>query len=124
MKPMTAKALFVLAALVAPLAAFAQAPRGNPMLADHAMSTSRIIGMPVYNDINQQIGVIEDVIVRPSGEPMAVLSVGKFVGHDKMVAVPMHEVAMQSGKLVMAGGTKEMLEQMASYSYNAGGGAG
>ncbi len=126
MKSSTTTALFILGALASPLApaAFAQAPRGNPVISDHAMSTSRIIGTPVYNDTNQQIGALDDVLVRPSGEPMAVLSVGKFVGHDKMVAVPMSHIKMQSGKLTMAGGTKEALNRMASFSYNAGGGAG
>lgn len=85
------------------------------------ISSDRMIGSPVYNDTNQRIGTLEDVLVRPStGEPRLVLSVGDFVGHDKMVAVPVSRVALQDGRLMMAGGTKETLERLPAFSYRAG----
>ncbi|MBV8613012.1 MAG: PRC-barrel domain-containing protein [Acetobacteraceae bacterium] len=98
-------------------AALAESARGDPA----PISSDRVIGSPVYNDENQRIGTLEDVLVRPSmGEPRLVLSVGDFVGHDKRVAVPVSRVALQDGRLVMAGGTREALEKLPGFSYRAG----
>jgi hypothetical protein len=86
-----------------------------------AISSDKMIGSPVYNDGNQRIGTLEDVLVRPStGEPRLVLSVGDFLGHDKRVAVPVSRVALQDGRLTMAGGTKEAIEKLPAFSYRAG----
>ncbi len=80
--------------------------------------------MTVYNDINQPWGTIEDVIVPASGEPMAVVSVSKMVGHEKLVAVPLSHITTAQGRMMMAGATKEMAEQLPAFSYQTGGGAG
>ncbi len=83
-----------------------------------------MIGAPVYNDGKQRIGTLEDIVVKPSaGEPRLVLFVGDFVGHDKKVALPLSRVALQQGRLTMAGGTKEALEKLPAFSYRAGSGS-
>ena len=109
---------FVLGALVASSLgaslALAQSARQDP----EAISSDRMIGAPVYNDGNQRIGTLEDILVQPSGgEPRLVLSVGDFVGHGKRVAVPLGRVTLQQGRLTMAGGTKEALEKLPAFSY-------
>jgi sporulation protein YlmC with PRC-barrel domain len=82
------------------------------------ISSDRMIGSPVYNETNQKIGTLQDVLIQPSsGESRLVLAVGDFVGHDKLVAVPVSRVAMQDGHLIIAGGTKEALEKLPAFSY-------
>jgi hypothetical protein len=99
------------------VSAHAQPARDDPA----PISSDRVIGSPVYNDGNQRIGTLEDVLVQPStGEPRLVLSVGDCVGHDKRVAVPVSRVTLQDGRLVMAGGTKEVVERLPGFSYGAG----
>ena len=112
---------WVLGALGALALGVVSAP-AQPVRDDPApISSDRVIGSSVYNDGNQRIGTLEDVLVRPStGEPRLVLSVGDFVGHDKKVAVPISRVALQDGRLVMAGGTKEAVERLPGFSYRAG----
>ena len=117
------KTLFILGALAAPAAMPAAFAAGTPLMADHAMSAKRLMGMVVYNDINRPWGVIEDVIVPPSGDPMAIVSVDKMVGHAKMVAVPLSHIAMGKGDhMMMAGATKEMAEKLPAFAYTAGAG--
>lgn len=121
------KASVLLAALAAPgtmllPASYAQAAQQSAMLADHSMSTARLRGMTVYNDHNQPWGVIEDVLIRPGGEPMAVVNVGKMGGHDKMVLVPLGRLTVTSDHAMMRDATKEMAEKLPPFVYMAGGG--
>ena len=47
------------------------------MTGDHNMRASKVIGMPVYNEHGDKIGVIDDITLPASGgEVSAVLSVG------------------------------------------------
>src|SRR5215472_8719308 len=59
------------------------------VFADHSMRVSKLIGTQVYNDQGESIGSVIEVLVKgESMEPMAVLSVGDYVGGgSKMVAV-------------------------------------
>ncbi len=104
---------FVLAALAAsPLAAGAADPP--------ALSAERMIGSPVYNETNQRIGTLQDILIRPSGgESRLVVAVGDVVGHDKMVAVPLSRIVLQDGRLILAGGTKDALEKLPAFSYRS-----
>ena len=87
------------------------------------MRASKLIGMQVYNDKNEKIGTIDDVLVpSASGEVKAVLSVGDFLGGGtKLVKVPMDHVGMMNDKMVMPGadGMKPGLTNMAWYNYVA-----
>lgn len=113
-------------AFTAPVS-FAQNAAPSVVLADHSMSTSKLIGAPVYNEQGQKIGSIVDVLVRgTASEPTAVLSVGEYVGGgSKLVAVPLDHVALTSNRATMAGATKQVLASMPAYSFAGGaGGAG
>jgi hypothetical protein len=120
------KALFVLGALAAVPSMRASTALGaaGPITADHAISAKRFIGTTVYDDHNQAWGVIQDVIVPPSGEPMAVVSVSKMVGHAKLVAVPLSRMKVANGRTTMAGASKETAEKLPDYSYTSVSGAG
>jgi hypothetical protein len=56
--------------------------------------TKNVLGKPVYNDDQEKIGVIEDLIItRQRWVPYAIIGVGGFLGIGK------HEVAIQMSKL-------------------------
>jgi hypothetical protein len=102
-----------------------QQASANPMLPDRSMSTYRMHGVVVVNDYNQPWGVIQDVVMRPSGEAMAIVSVDKTVGHPKMVAVPMsHLTMMPDGRVMMHGANRQMAEQLPEFTYDTGIGGG
>lgn len=107
-------------AVAAPVPGFAQGYYSGPIMVmpDHSMGARSMIGAPVYNDQKQQIGMVQDIMVKAmAAEPMAVLSVGSFLGTgEKLVAVPLSHLQLQ-GKdaMMMAGATKAMLESLPSY---------
>jgi len=116
-------ALSALAFAYAAPPSFAQNAAPSVMLADHSMSSSKLIGSPVYNDQGEKIGSIVDVLVRGTTEPTAVLSVGTYVGGgNKLVAVPLDHVTMQHQKAMMAGATRQMLASMPAFAYLSGAG--
>lgn len=84
--------------------------------------TAGMVGTPVFNDQHQRIGTISDVLVSPSGGASeAILSIGKFIGGDKKVEVPLGHLAMGHGAMTMRGATKAALEALPAYT---GGGDG
>jgi len=88
--------------------------------ADHQMRLSKIVGASVYNDQNQSIGSIDDVLMTSSDKAgTAVLSVGGFLGMGaKLVSVPFDQLKVQDNKIVMPGATKASLEGMPDYHYS------
>ncbi len=90
--------------------------------ADHQVRTSKIVGASVYNDQNQSIGSIDDVLMSDSDHKAgtAVLSVGGFLGMgSKLVSVPFDQLQIQDNKIVMPGATKASLEGMPEYHYKS-----
>jgi uncharacterized protein YrrD len=91
------------------------------------MRTSKLIGTTVYNDHNEKIGTIDDIMIPAGGgEATAVLSVGGFLGvGKKLVKVPLSHLQLTSAKPMMpADGGKAALTAMPKYSYGFGGGGG
>jgi len=82
---------------------------------------SRVIGSNVYTDANESIGEIEDLIIpRQNGQPVAVLSVGGFLGIGaKRVAVPYAQLQYNAERerWVLPGATKDSLMQRPSFAY-------
>jgi sporulation protein YlmC with PRC-barrel domain len=97
----------------------------NPIMTDNGgMRASRIIGSAVYNDKDQKIGSVDDLVVGADKSLQAVLSVGGFLGMgSKMVAVPFDKLQFGNTKgssdnrVVMPGVTKESLNSMPDYHY-------
>jgi len=90
--------------------------------ADHQVRTSKVVGASIYNDQNQSIGSIDDVLMSDSDHKAgtAVLSVGGFLGMGaKLVSVPFDQLKIQDDKIVMPGATKASLEAMPEYHYKS-----
>lgn len=94
------------------------------MSESHDMRASKLIGVPVYNDHNEKIGQIDEVILPATGgEVSVVLSVGSFTGGTKMVKIPFSHVTMNGGHEMMTGdGGKKAIMAMPNYEYMGGGG--
>jgi sporulation protein YlmC with PRC-barrel domain len=88
------------------------------------MRTSKIVGSSVYNDQDQKIGSIDDLVIGPDKTLSAVVSVGGFLGMgSKMVEVPFDKLqfgntkSSSNNRVVMPGVTKEQLTSMPDYHY-------
>jgi len=83
----------------------------------------QVLGRAVFNEKNEKIGVVDDLIIAPDKAlSYAIIGTGGFVGlarHD--VAIPVNEFAERKGKLVLDGATKEALKAMPSFEYTHGG---
>jgi sporulation protein YlmC with PRC-barrel domain len=90
--------------------------------ADHQVRASKVVGASVYNDQNQSIGSIDDVLMSDPDHKAgtAVLSVGGFLGMGaKLVSVPFDQLKIENDKIVMPGATKASLEGMPEYKYTS-----
>ncbi|MDH4414072.1 MAG: PRC-barrel domain-containing protein [Rhizobium sp.] len=81
--------------------------------------SSKVVGSDVYNDTNDKIGQIDDLIVTPADNvPYAVLSVGGFLGMGKhYVVVAASSLEVVNKRMVLKAGTKETLKALPEYSY-------
>jgi hypothetical protein len=79
----------------------------------------QVLGKAVYNDQNQVIGKIDDVIIAPDkAVSYAIIGAGGFLGvarHD--VAIPVSQIKLEDGKMVLAGATKQALEAQPNFEY-------
>lgn len=79
-----------------------------------------LVDEPVYNDANDKVGSIYDVIIAPDRKATyAVLSVGGFLGMGiHYVAIPVDHFTIRNGNLYLAGATKEALKDVPEFQYN------
>lgn len=79
----------------------------------------QILGHPVYNDLNERIGSIDDVIVTTEKSvSYAIINAGGFLAvtkHD--VAVPVSQLKLVGDKLVLAGATRDNLKASPPFEY-------
>jgi sporulation protein YlmC with PRC-barrel domain len=88
--------------------------------ADHQVRVSKVVGASVYNDQNQSVGSIDDLLMSDNDHKAAtaVISVGGFLGMGaKLVSVPFDQLKIENDKIVMPGATKTSLEGMPEYRY-------
>ena len=80
---------------------------------------SKVIGSSVFNDANETIGKIDDLLVSSDGkQPYAVLSIGGFLGlGTHLVVVPYETLKFADKKLLLPGGTKEGLKMLPEFKY-------
>jgi sporulation protein YlmC with PRC-barrel domain len=87
---------------------------------------SKLIGSAVYNDRDEKVGSVDDLVLGKDNKADAVIvSVGGFLGMGhKLVAVPYTELrlgdtknASSSNKVVMPGATKESLKGQPEFHY-------
>ena len=82
---------------------------------------SQIIGSRIYNDRDQNVGEVDDILLTANG-PMAIVQVGGFLGiGGRLVQMPLSEVRWNAERerLMLPGATKEMLETRPAFEYDA-----
>jgi hypothetical protein len=79
-----------------------------------------LVDEPVYNDTNEKVGNIYDVIIAPDRKATyAVVSVGGFLGMGiHYVAVSIDRFDIRDGNLYLAGATKDALKSVPEFEYN------
>jgi len=88
------------------------------------LRASKIVGSSVYNDNDDKIGSIDDVIISRDKTLHAVVDVGGVLGvGGKMVEVPFDKLQFgnvkgrSDNRVVMPGATKDSLNAMPAYHY-------
>ena len=78
-----------------------------------------ILGKAVYNDKNEKIGTIDDLIITPDRSvSYAIIGAGGFLGigkHD--VAIPMSQLKLEKDRFILPGATKEALKALPKFEY-------
>ena len=82
-------------------------------------ATKQILGKPVYNDKNEKVGDVDDLIIAPdSSVSYAIIGVGGFLGlGERQVAVPVNRFKNTEGRIVLPDATKDALQAMPSFQY-------
>ncbi len=87
---------------------------------------SKLIGSSVYNDHDQKVGSVDDVVLgKDNRADTVIVSVGGFLGMgNKLVAVPYSQLrlgdtknASSDNRVVMPGATKESLKSQPDFHY-------
>src|SRR6478672_1315740 len=70
-----------------------------------------ILGQPVYNDKDERVGSVEDIIVTDKAVSYGIINAGGFLGFTKHnVDIPISQFKLVDNKLVLPGATKEALK--------------
>ena len=79
----------------------------------------KILGKAVYNEKNEKIGVVDDLIITPDKSvSYAIIGAGGFLGMGKHdVAIPVGQFKEDKGRIVLAGATKDALKAMPKFEY-------
>jgi len=79
----------------------------------------QILHKPVYNDHQERIGRVDDIIVSPDkAVSYAIIGAGGFLGVDRHdVAIPVSQIKLQGGRFVLPGATKAALEASPEFEY-------
>jgi hypothetical protein len=79
----------------------------------------QIFWSPVFNDLNERIGLVDDIIVTfDNSVSYVIVNAGGFLAvtkHD--VAVPVSKLKLVDGKLVLPGATRDALKDVPSFEY-------
>ena len=91
----------------------------KPIVLATGYRTTKVVGSNVYNEANEVIGAIDDLIVTPTDKvPFAVLSVGGFLKMgDRLVAVSSSSLEVKDKKMLLRGATRESLTKLPEYKY-------
>jgi sporulation protein YlmC with PRC-barrel domain len=82
-----------------------------------------MLGKTVVNEKKEKIGKVDDLIITPSDVKVpfasfAIIGVGGFLGLGKNdVAIPMEQLKLQDGQLILQGATKEALKALPKFEY-------
>lgn len=121
---MTRSPFYLLAAGLLAASPLVTAPAfaADNMQTQDELRTSKIVGAKVYNDANDNIGSVEDIVLKADGSmDEVVLSVGGFIGiGDKYVAVPYSDLKISrdgNSLKVMTKATKDSLKALPDYQF-------
>ncbi len=94
-----------------------------------ARRASRVIGAAVYNENNESIGEVDDIVLPANGgAPVAIVSVGGFLGIGaKLVAVPYERLRMVSERnrwMLTGAAARDDLNRLPTFSYESTAGRG
>ena len=80
---------------------------------------NQIMGKDVYNDKNEKVGVVNDLIIAPDkAVSFAIIGAGGFLGLDKHdVAIRVDNFKLVEGKITLPGATKEAVKAMPAFEY-------
>jgi PRC-barrel domain protein len=79
----------------------------------------QILDKPVYNDNNERVGDVDDIIIAPDKSlSYAIIGVGGFLGlGEHSVVIPINQFKGGDGKYVLPGATKETLKALPTFNY-------
>ena len=79
----------------------------------------QILGHPVYNNMDERIGAVEDIIVTTDKSvSYAIINAGGFLAVAKHnVAIPVSQFQLSGEKLVLPGATKDALKAIPAFEY-------
>ncbi len=80
---------------------------------------SQMIHTDVYNEKNEKIGRVDDLIVAPDGSlSAAIIDVGGFLGMAAhRVAIPIQQFKQMAPKAILAGANKDALKKLPEFEY-------
>jgi sporulation protein YlmC with PRC-barrel domain len=125
----TGASLTLVAVLVGAGTAAAQVAGGTTTVEASIIESTRLamgwsvkktlLGKTIYNDAGEKVGKVEDLIITPDRSvSYVIVGAGGFIGigrHD--VAIPVTQIQDKTGKLIMAGATKDMIKAMPQFTY-------
>ena len=78
-----------------------------------------ILGQPVYNDKDERVGSVDDIMVTPDkAVSYAIINAGGFLRLTKHnVAIPVSQFKLVDNKIVLPGATKETLKAMPEFQF-------
>lgn len=78
-----------------------------------------ILNKDVFNDANEKVGTVEDIIVTPDkAMSYAVVSTGGYLGMGKHdVAIPVNHFKITNKRILLPGATKEAVKEMPEFKY-------
>jgi sporulation protein YlmC with PRC-barrel domain len=79
----------------------------------------QILGHPVYNNMDERVGSVDDIIVRTDKSiSYAIINAGGFLAVAKHnVAVPVSQFQLNGDKLVLPGATRDALKAAPEFEY-------
>jgi hypothetical protein len=80
---------------------------------------NQILGKLVYNEQDEQVGQVDDIIVAPDKAiSYAILGVGGFLGlGERNVVIPFTQLKADDGKFMLRGATKDALKALPAFDY-------
>jgi sporulation protein YlmC with PRC-barrel domain len=83
---------------------------------------SKLVHTDVYNDKNEKIGRVDDLIIAPDGSlSVAIIDVGGFLGMAAhRVAIPVQQFKQITPKMILEGASKDALNKLPEFEYAKG----